>query len=319
MIKVPEGDLDLLAIGEILVDLISVEETNTLVEANRFVRHQGGSPANIAVNMTKLGAHTGMIARVGDDAFGRFLRGSLSRAGVETSGVTVDPEAHTSLVFVSHTAGTPDFLACRAADFCLSPADVDEDLVRRARIVHTSMWPLSKEPSRSGVARAFQIARSHGALISLDPNYSPRIWPDRDEALHVLAEMLGYATITKPSLDDARRIFDAELEPEAYIARFHDMGPEVVVFTMGSQGVLLSEGGTVVHIPAHEIEVVDATGAGDAFWAGFLTAILDGYTPEQAAYVARVVVEEKLTHIGPLPDHMDRCAIYEQAGLMPVS
>lgn len=99
-------------------------------------------------------------------------------------------------------------------------------------------------------------------------------------------------------------------EPEAYIARFHEMGPKTVVLTMGADGVLLSEEGTITHIPARPVEVVDATGAGDAFWAGFLVALLDGNSLRRCALFAREIVELKLTTVGPLPATIDRQAVY---------
>ena len=95
---------------------------------------------------------------------------------------------------------------------------------------------------------------------------------------------------------------------------FHDLGAETVVFTMGKKGNLISENGRITtHVPARPVEVVDATGAGDAFWAGFLTAILEGSSAEHSALFAREVVERKLTTRGPLPSEIDREEIY--AGL----
>jgi fructokinase len=160
------------------------------------------------------------------------------------------------------------------------------------------------------VERAFRLGEKHGKIISLDPNYSRQIWPNTREAKDVLGQMLAYATITKPSLDDATRIFGPGEEPETYIERFHDMGPPIVVLTMGPDGILLSEEGETTYIPAQPVEVVDATGAGDSFWAGFLTAFLDGNSLERCALFAREIVERKLTIVGPLPDTIDREAVY---------
>ena len=126
----------------------------------------------------------------------------------------------------------------------------------------------------------------------------------------VIPKMLGYATITKPSLDDAVRLFGRDQSPEDYVQRFHEMGPEIVVFTMGGEGVLLSDGGSMTHIAARPIKVVDATGAGDSFWAGVLVALLDGNPLQRCVRFARVIVERKLTTVGPLPDNLDRPALY---------
>jgi fructokinase len=161
------------------------------------------------------------------------------------------------------------------------------------------------------VTRAFKLAHALGKIVSFDPNYSPRIWPNRQDALHVLSKIFQEVTITKPSLDDAYRLFGAGDPPELYIARFHTLGPEVVVFTMGAEGTLLSYDGQITHIPARKVEVVDATGAGDAFWAGFLTALLDGNTLHQCALFARQIAERKLTTAGPLPGNIDRQAVYK--------
>lgn len=315
MLHAPPGEIDILTIGELVVDFIALEESPSLRSAERFQRYQGGSPANIAVNVAKLGGHAVLIARVGQDAFGQFLRAAVHEAGVDTDFVALDPEAHTSFVFVSRSAGTPDFLPVRAADFRLAPEDIPADLVGQARIIHASTWPLSREPSRSAVRRAFQLGRKKGRLISLDPNYSPRYWPDRAKALSVLTEMCRYVTLIKPSLDDARRLFGDTLPPERYIDRYHAMGAKVVVLTMGKEGTLLSDGQAVTHIPAPPVRAVDATGAGDAFWSGFLLALVDGYRLEDCVRVAQTVAALKLTTVGPLPRHVDRQAFYTQLGL----
>jgi fructokinase len=309
-VRIPEGDLDVLAIGEALVDFISEEEAESLREAYTFRKYQGGSPANIAVNVAKLGGTSAIISKTGIGNFGQFLKAELQRAGVVTDYLVMDHLVHTTVIFVSRTEGTPDFEAFRAGDYKLEPAEVNQEAIARARVIHASTFALSREPCRSSVEKAFQLAEERGKIISLDPNYSRRIWPNYREARDVLERMLGYATITKPSLDDAGRVFGAGEEPETYIERFHQMGPPIVVLTMGADGILLSEEGEVTYVPARNVEVVDATGAGDSFWAGFLTALLDGSSLKRCALFAREIVERKLTTVGPLPDGIDRGEVY---------
>ena len=111
-------------------------------------------------------------------------------------------------------------------------------------------------------------------------------------------------------LDDSRRFFDDEAAPEDYLERFHEMGPKVVVLTMGRDGVLLSVEGAVSHVPAEIEQVRDATGAGDAFWAGFLTALLDGWSPQDCVRAATAVVARKLAVVGHVPGTIDRSEIY---------
>jgi len=307
----PETDIDLLAIGEILIDFISTERADSLLEAGAFRRLQGGSPANLAVNVSRLGKRAALLAKMGAGAFGQFLKAEMQRSGVICDYLLLDPDVQTSLVFVSQTSGTPDFEPYRSADYALTPENVPEEAIQRARLLHTTTWPLSRQPSRSAVLKAFQLAHQLGRMISIDPNYSPRVWPDQQDALRTLEELYPYVTLTKASLDDAGRLFGPGGTPENYIHRFHDLGPETVVFTLGKEGSLLSHRGQpLVHLPARPVQVMDATGAGDSFWAGFLTALLDGAPLERCLGFAREVVELKLQTMGALPKNLDRSALY---------
>ena len=295
-----------------VVDFISAEKTDTLGNATTLRRYLGGSPANIAVYVSKLGGESAVIAKTGIGAFGTFLKSELQRHGVSTEYLAMDHRTHTTVIFVSSTSATPDFEEFRSGDFLLRPEEVSEEAIARTRVVHASTFALSREPCRSAVLWAFRKAREMGKTVSLDPNYSRRVWPDQKEARKVIGEAYHYVDVTKPSADDARRIFGPDYEPEHYIRMFHDLGAQTVVFTMGEGGNLISENGkALVHVPARPVEVVDATGAGDAFWAGFLTATLDGHTTERSVLFAREIVERKLKTKGPLPADIDRAEIYQ--------
>jgi fructokinase len=307
----PEPDIDLLAIGEILIDFISTEPADSLLQAAAFRRMQGGSPANLAVNLSRLGKRAALLAKMGAGAFGQFLKAEMQRSGVLTDYLLLDPGVQTSLVFVSQTSGTPDFEPFRSGDYQLTPENVPEQAIQRTRLLHTTTWPLSRQPSRSAVFQAVQLARQLGKPVSIDPNYSPKVWPEAQDALRTLEEVYRYVTLTKASLDDAGRLFGSGGTAESYIQRFHNLGPETVVFTLGKQGSLLSHRGQIVcHLPARPVQVVDATGAGDSFWAGFLTALLDDEPLERCLRFAREVVELKLQTIGTLPAAIDRRMLY---------
>jgi fructokinase len=312
MNKVTDPDLDILAIGETLVDFISEHETAHLCDATVFRKFLGGSPANLATNVAKLNASSAIVSKVGIGAFGQFLKSELCRHGVNTDYLVMDHRVHTSFIFIARSKGTPDFEPSRHGDYRLEPKEIDPTAIARARIIHSSAFALSREPCRSAVKRAFRLAKEQEKIISLDPNYSPVIWPDQTKARQVLEEMLHYATFSKPSLDDAKRIFGHGYKPEEYIREFHRMGPSVVIFTMGQDGTLVSTDKGIEHIPARKINVVDVTGAGDSFWAGFLVALLDGNPIKQCVLFAREIAEIKLSTIGPLPAMIDRSSIYKR-------
>ena len=311
-IPIPEGDIDVLAVGEALVDFISEQDTEWLREAASFRRHLGGSPANIAVYVAKLGGTSAVASKTGIGAFGTFLNAELNANGVNTDYLVMDHRVHTSVVFVSRTTGTPEFEAFRDGDFKLEPYNLRTEAVRRSRVVHASTFALSRVPCRYAVEKAFERAEEYGKIISLDPNYSPKVWPHQEEARDVMAAMLAHATISKPSLDDCHRFFGDEADPETYLERFHELGPKAVILTMGRDGILVSDDGDVSHVPVRPVEVVDATGAGDSFWAGFLTALLDGNSLVRCALFARSVVERKLVTVGHIPGMIDRAEIYAE-------
>ena len=310
-----EQHLDVLTIGEALIDLISETEQVALVESRRFTIHPGGEVANVAMNVSRLGGSASIVARVGDDAFGTFLCQQLEAAGVGTAYLHTTPQIPTTLVVVTRQSATPDFAVYRGADMQMSSADMPLSLLRSTSLVHTSAFALSGEPSRSTILEFVAQAHAAGCLISFDPNYHPRIWGMDADPLPVLATIYPYVTLTKPSLDDCVRLFGAGQTPEAYAARFLALGAQQVILTMGSAGVLLANARGTTYHSANPVEVVDVTGAGDAFWAGLLLATLDGYPLPSAIRVAQAVAEIKLRQLGPLSHKIDRTALYAKLGL----
>ncbi|CAN5527262.1 carbohydrate kinase [soil metagenome] len=314
----PKDPIDFLCVGETLVDFISVEQTDWLRNASTFRRYLGGSPANIAVNVSKLGGSSAVISKTGIGAFGKFIKSELQRHGVSTDYLVMDHRNRTTVAFVSSTSGKPDFEIARSGYYQLRLAEITEEPISRARVIHASTFALSREPCRSAVRKVLQIAREQNKTFSFDPNYSQRIWPHHKEAQSVIQEMYQYVDIIKPSLVDAGRIFGREFEPEQYIEKFHDMGAKTVILTMGEDGLLISEDGHLLgHVPSRAVEVKDATGAGDSFWAGFIVALLDGNSLERCALFAREIVEQKLTRVGPLPLEVDREEIYARLDELP--
>lgn len=306
---------DVLSVGEILIDLISVEEQQTLTESVQFAIYPGGQATNVALNVSHLGGSAALVARSGDDSFDPFLRHHLALAGVEAEHLRTTPEMSTTLVIVTRHKGTPDFAIYRGADTHLMPADMPLSLLRSTSLVHTSAFALSREPSRSTVLEFVEQAHAAGCRISFDPNYHPRLWGNGADPSAVFAQIYPYVSLTKPSLDDCIRLFGPGQAPEAYAARFLQWGAQQVILTMGSAGILLANAEGTTFFQTRATKVVDVTGAGDAFWAGLLLATLDGYAPEEAIRVAQAVAEIKLQQVGPLTQTIDRHALYTRLGL----
>lgn len=304
---------DLIAVGEILVDLISDQIVPSLAQAKRFHCFLGGEVTNVAWNVSMLRGQTAVIGCVGDDGFGDYVRQQLDWAGVSTDYVHITSEAPTTVAVNARQTATPDFIIYRGADAHIFLEDAHLKAVKSSRVVHASAFALSREPSRSTIFRLLELAQQSGCLVSLDPNYHPRIWPDVSDMQSVLKEAYRWVRITKPSLEDCVRLFGPDLSPVAYAERFMEWGPEIVALTMGPQGVLVaSTGGGLFHIKPNDVTVADVTGAGDAFWAGLLMALLDGYPPHEAACVGQIVAETKIGTVGPMLQVPDRATLYRR-------
>lgn len=303
----------LLAAGELLVDLIGHALVNDLSESRDFHRHPGGSPANLASNMARLGGTVALVACVGNDNFGVYLKTRLTDVGVPTDYVATDPLEPTSLVVVSRTTGTPDFIAYRTADRMIQPAHLPDALLVKTALFHTTCFALSRSPAQESLLDAARRAAAAGCQLSIDANYAPQLWPDRAEARRVVTEYLSHGAFVKLSTDDAARLYGQEVADERILNDFHEAGAALICLTKGADGSLLSwERGTQqVVIPGKKLDVVDVTGAGDAYWAGFLTAWLDGHPYPACAEAGSRLAARKLTTLGPLPAGLGRAVLYE--------
>jgi fructokinase len=304
---------DLIAVGEVLVDLISDRVVPRLDRAERFRRFLGGQVTNVAWNVSGLGGQAAVVGCVGSDGFGEYARQQLGQAGISTDCLGVTSRAPTTVAVNARQTKTPDFIIYRGADAHILPEDKVLEAVKASRVVHTSAFALSRDPARSTIVQLLKSAQQHDCLVSLDPNYHARIWPDVADAETILEEAYQWVNVTKPSLDDCARLFGPGLSPDTCAERFLSWGADIVALTMGAEGVLLiTAAGQSYRIKPSDATVADVTGAGDAFWAGLLMALLDGYPPEEAACLGQIVAEAKIGTVGPMSQMPDLADLYQQ-------
>jgi len=316
-------EYEVLGVGETLVDFIATRQSTSLRTAEEFQRFLGGQPANVAVYASLLGSRSAVLSKIGEDRFGEFVEESLQYLGVSTNALLKTNQLPTTSVFLTKTTGVPDFQVNRGADSLLTIRETPEELIKHSRAVHTSCFALSREPSRSAIHRALRLAKRHKKLVSLDPNYNPRIWPDKVEAWEVLAQIMPYITVIKPSLEDARLLFDPNMnEKELEIAcleRFHDLGAEVVIVTRSGGIVTISDGVSVERVGPLPLVTVDSViGGGDAFWGALLVARLDGKSWKDAVHIAHRVAALKLQNVGHVQKLINKVQIYNQVAENPI-
>jgi len=310
-------EYEVLGVGESLVDFIATSQSSSLRTAEEFQRFLGGQPANVAVYASLLGSRSAVLSKIGEDRFGEFVEESLQYLGVSTNALLKTDQLPTTSIFVTKTTGVPDFQVNRGADSLLTIRETPEDLIKHSRVVHTSCFALSREPSRSAIHRALRLAKRHKKVVSLDPNYNPRTWPDKVEAWEVLAQIMPYITVVKPSLEDARLLFDPNMDEKelesACLERFHDLGAEVVIVTRSGGIVTISDGVSIERVgPLPLVSVDSVIGGGDAFWGGLLVAHLDGKSWKEAVCFAHRIAALKLQKVGHVQKLINKELIYNQ-------
>ncbi|MCP9235091.1 carbohydrate kinase family protein [Lewinella sp. JB7] len=296
---------EILCVGELLVDLLSTEYAPDFRSADTYRRYAGGSPANLAMNLARLGQSVGLVATVGDDDAGELLREAVADTGCDVSLIATAPDP-TTLILVTKSRQVSNFEAYRSADKYIAPEQFPEDYLAECRLFHTTAFALSRQPARGSIMAAAARVAAAGGRLSIDVNYAAKIWPNRLEALWVISKYIalggeGAGTLVKCSEVDYERLFDEPVEEVAEAAgSILDLGAGVVCLTLGARGsYVVSEAGSFA-TPARPVEVVDTTGAGDAFWSGFLAGYVNKLDWEDCALRGRAMAEQKLTTDGPL-------------------
>jgi ribokinase len=259
------------ALGDLMMDIACRAKAPVLRGTDCFVQggvSPGGSAANFAVWAARLGASVGLIAKVGDDLFGRALLQDLEREGVE-AGVAMGSEITGFTTLLIEQDGERTMLAARGATSTLGVADLDWELLNRADLLHVTAYSFFEETPREAARAAMRYVKDRGSLLSLDPSaygYLQSLGPD---AFFALAQGVD---ILFPNLDEGRAL-TGEQEPEHVLRALLTHFP-LVALKMGANGAMAGDRTTVVHHPGYAVQVVDTTGAGDAFAAAFVVSWL---------------------------------------------
>jgi 2-dehydro-3-deoxygluconokinase len=240
-----------------------------------------GAEATVAIGVRRLGLPAAYVGRRGDDAFGRMGLEVLRGQGVDVSGLVVDATAPTGLLL--RTRRTADltlveYLRAGSAGARLGPEDIDPDVVTAADLLHvTGITPALSSTAAAAVDHACDLARRAGVPISFDVNYRSRLWTE-PAAREVLLPLAAGADIVFGGRHELAMLLDAapDTPVEQLLTRLAAHGPRDVVVSLGAEGSAGLCDGEFVAVAAHRVTTVDVVGAGDAFVAGYLAALLDG-------------------------------------------
>ena len=287
--------LDVITIGRAGVDLYGAQVGGRLEDMGGFAKYIGGSPTNIACGTARLGLRSGLITRVGDEHMGRFIREQLMREGVDTRGVTTDPDRLTALVIL----GIRDqeqfpliFYRENCADMALCEEDIDENLIADTRSVLATGTHLSHPRTEAAVLKALRLARKHGVRTALDIDYRPNLWgvAGHGEGESRFVESAAVTARLQASLhffdlivgtEEEFHIAGGSTDTIAALRAVRAVSAATLICKRGAKGAVAFEGAIPDSLddgqtgPGFPIEVFNVLGAGDGFFSGLMKGWLE--------------------------------------------
>ncbi len=271
-----QKNYDVVALGELLIDFAPAGNSE---QGNQFFEAcPGGAPCNVLAMLNKLGKKTAFIGKVGNDQFGKLLKGTIDEIGIDSNGLLLDEEVNTTLAFV-HTFpnGDRDFSFYRnpGADMMLTEDDVDYELIRQAKVFHFGTLSMTDEPVRTATKKSLEAAKEAGCLISFDPNLRPPLWKSLDTAKEMMEYGFGYCDILKISDNEIQFVSGKEDYDEGIQYLIDKYNIPLIFLTMGKDGSRAYHKGKRVEAGGFPVKTIETTGAGDAFCGSAINGVLD--------------------------------------------
>lgn len=289
---------DIVALGEPLYELNQQPD-------GRFLGGFGGDTSNVAIAGARLGARAAYVTRLGGDMFGEAIARLWRDEAVDAGAVVVDPDAPTGLYFVTHDDAGHHFTYRRkgSAASLMTPADVPAALIASARFLHVSgISQAISATAAASVDHAIALAGQAKVKVSFDTNYRAKLWSPQ-AAWMAAARAAASAHILKTSIEDSAALVGAKT-PADIAGRFLDLGSEIVLVTLGAEGVHVATGAGSETIRGRRVAAVDATGAGDAFTGALLAELARGVELHSAVCFANAAAALSTLGFGaiaPLP------------------
>ena len=285
--------IDVVALGELLIDFAA--KSTDKKGYPTMLANPGGAPGNFLAALNAYGRKTAFLGKVGNDAFGHLLLGTLEEAGIETKGIVVDDSVFTTLAFVTFDEnGDRSFSFARkpGADTQLTWEEIDKSLIDDARVFHFGTLSLTDEPVRTATQKAVAYAREKGKLITCDPNLRKPLWPSEDAAREQMLWSIRQADVVKISDNEVEFLWNCTPE-EGADKLLKEFGVSLAMVTLGPDGCLLKTKNASFLASCPKVHPIDTTGAGDIFGGSALSRLLeleksiDALTEDDLAYIGR--------------------------------
>jgi sugar/nucleoside kinase (ribokinase family) len=296
----PAAPRPVLCVGILVADIFvppleRLPDAGELVATEDFLIQPGGCAANTAIALAKLGVPAGVCGRVGDDLFAEIVLRDLHRHAVDTRAVSAVEGCGTSKSVIVPVRGEDRrFIHTFGANAALTAADIPAELLDSASVLYVGGYLVLPGLLQSELAGRLREARTHGLHVILDvavPSERP------DLSLDAVRELLPLADYFIPNDDEARAL-TGERDPAVQAKAFLDCGARTVVIKLGGRGVHVQTAETAFDMPAPPVEVVEPSGAGDAFAAGLVVGILEHWPLERSIRFASVAGASACTALG---------------------
>lgn len=269
--------------GRVIADLYAEQMNVPLPEVETFRKYVGGSSANTAVGLARLGNGVGLIARVGTDPMGEFIISQLQSEGVNVDRVQQDPTIDTGIAFAAlFPPGDSKVWFCGVpnANARLALNGFSAELFDGVRVLVVAGTIFAQEPARSTAFALLEIAYQRGITVVLDVDWRPMFWLGQDEVNNILERALQMATVVLAN-ESELELVGHTTDPVDASHRVLKNGVSEVVAKRGAEGSWYFTRAGSIHVPAFQVTVMNTLGAGDAFGAGYVHGYLQGWSVER--------------------------------------
>ncbi len=286
-------EYDLILLGRVAIDFNPVDLNRPLEESSNFNKYLGGSPANIAVGMARLGKKVGFIAKVSDDQFGDYVTHYFQKEGIDTSHITRCRNGENlGLTFTEILSPSESrILMYRdgVADLMLDPEDVDEEYIKKAKAILISGTALAASPSREAALKAMMLAKKNGVVVIFDIDYRAYTWKNMDEIsiyYSLVARQSDLILGSREEFDLTERILGVCANDSESAKRWQVYGCRIVVIKHGKEGsTAYTCDGNHYAVKPFPTNALKGFGGGDGYASSFIRALIDGCSvPEALEY-----------------------------------
>ncbi len=278
-------EFDLILLGRVAVDLNPVDYYCPLNESTTFKRYLGGSPANIAVGLARLGKKCGFFARVSDDQLGTFVTDYFDKEGIDTSHIKRCQNGEKiGLTFTEIKSETESSIVMyrnEAADLKLDVEDIDEKYINKAKAILISGTALAESPSREAALKAVALAKKNGVPIIFDIDYRAYNWKNSDEIAIYYSSVAREADIilgSREEYDLTEKFIKVGMTDKETAAYWHSQNAKIVIIKHGKEGsTAYTNDGESYSIKPFPVKLLKSFGGGDGYASAFLYGIFEGW------------------------------------------